>query len=135
LQGILSLYTQLHGNAFPEIEENLINLWRDILADPQHHIMVGCVEDKIVACCVTIVIKNLTNNQRPYALVENVITDENYRNKGYATQVLNYAKEIALKNNCYKIMLMTGSKQDSVLSFYEKAGYNKNDKTAFIQWL
>jgi hypothetical protein len=29
----------------------------------------------------------------------------------------------------------TGSKLDSTLSFYERAGYNKNDKTAFIQWL
>ncbi len=135
LSGLLSLYTQLHDNAFPDIEENLIGLWKDILSDPQHHIIVGCVDDKIIASCVIIIIKNLTNNQRAYALIENVITDESYRNKGYATDVLNYAKEIAIKNDCYKIMLMTGSKQESTMRFYEKAGYNKNDKTAFIQWL
>jgi hypothetical protein len=35
----------------------------------------------------------------------------------------------------YKIMLMTGSKKESTLSFYEKAGYNRSDKTAFIQWI
>ena len=32
-------------------------------------------------------------------------------------------------------MLLTGSKQESTLRFYEKAGYNCKDKTAFIQWL
>ena len=46
-----------------------------------------------------------------------------------------YAKELAMKNNCYKLMLLTGSKQDSTLKFYEQAGYNRNDKTAFIQWI
>jgi GNAT superfamily N-acetyltransferase len=129
LSRLLRLYTQLHDNPFPEINENLNNLWGDILGDPQHHIIVGCVADKIIASCVIIIIKNLTHNQRAYALIENVITDENYRNKGYATNVLNYAKEIAIRNDCYKIMLMTGSKLESTLRFYEKAGYNKNDNS------
>ena len=75
------------------------------------------------------------HNQRPYALIENVITDENYRKQGLASACLDFAKDIAIKNNCYKIMLLTGSKLDSTLKFYEKAGYNKNDKTAFIQWI
>lgn len=77
----------------------------------------------------------LTHNQQPYAFVENVITDVEYRNKGLATQCLNYAKELALRENCYKIMLLTGTKKESTLNFYEKAGYNSNDKTAFIQWI
>ena len=46
-----------------------------------------------------------------------------------------YAREIALKENCYKLMLLTGSKQESRLNFYRKAGYNSEDKAAFIQWI
>ena len=46
-----------------------------------------------------------------------------------------YAKKIAEQENCYKIMLLTGSKNQKTLRFYEKAGYNSIDKTAFIQWL
>lgn len=80
-------------------------------------------------------IPNLTHNQRPYALIENVITDEEYRNKGYATKVLNYARQIAVDHHCYKIMLLTGSKKESILAFYRRAGYNSEDKTGFIQWL
>lgn len=50
-------------------------------------------------------------------------------------QCLNYAKALATKAECYKIMLLTGSKEESILHFYEQAGYNQKDKTAFIQWL
>ena len=44
-------------------------------------------------------------------------------------------KQIARENNCYKMMLLTGSKEESTLNFYRKAGYNSSDKTAFIQWI
>jgi len=55
--------------------------------------------------------------------------------KGYATECLNYAKEIAIKNNCYKMMLLTGTKNENTVAFYKSAGYNSDDKIAFIQWL
>ena len=45
------------------------------------------------------------------------------------------AKEIAISENCYKIMLMTGSKKESTLNFYRKAGYRSDDKTGFNQKL
>lgn len=48
---------------------------------------------------------------------------------------LNYAKEVAIKADCYKMMLLTGSKNEGTLNFYKRAGYNSEDKTAFIQWL
>lgn len=135
LQQLLTLYTQLHGDGIPEISEHVDNLWDGILSDKNHHIIVGLIDDEIVSSCVIVVVPNLTHNQRPYAIIENVITHEAYRNRGYATSILDYAKNIAKSKNCYKIMLLTGSKKESTLSFYERAGYNRNDKTAFIQWL
>lgn len=135
LRGLLELYMQLHDNQMPEYTAELANLWQDILNDDNHHIIVAEEDGKIVSSCVCVIIPNLTHNQQPYAFVENVITDETYRGKGLATACLNYAKEIAERNNCYKLMLLTGSKQESTLKFYENAGYNRNDKTAFIQWV
>jgi len=135
LPQLLALYTQLHGNDMPEIDSELEALWSEIALDKNHHIIAGVLDGKIVTSCVLVIIRNLTRNQRPYALIENVITDASHRNKGYATAALNYAKDIATAENCYKIMLITSAKKDSTLRFYENAGYNKNDKTAFIMWL
>lgn len=58
-----------------------------------------------------------------------------YRGKGLATQCLNRAREIARESHCYKMMLLTGSREEKTLDFYRRAGYNSADKTAFIQWL
>ena len=135
LLSLLELYTQLHDNDMPPMNTTLENLWNDILYDKNHHIVVGINDNILISSCVLVVVPNLTHNQQPYALIENVITHETYRNKGYATAVLNFAKEIAIKENCYKIMLLTGSKKENTLTFYERAGYNQKDKTAFIQWL
>lgn len=133
--GLLELYMQLHDNPIQDKTSEIRELWNKILNDKEHHIIIAEEEGKIVSSCVCVIIPNLTHNQRPYAFIENVITDKSYRNKGLATACLNYAKEMAIKENCYKLMLLTGSKKESTLNFYERAGYNKNDKTAFIQWI
>ena len=68
-------------------------------------------------------------------LDENVVTDSEYRGRGLATACLERAKEIAKAENCYRLILMTGSKLDSTLNFYRKAGYDDKEKTRFIQYL
>lgn len=133
--GLMRLYMQLHDNPFPEKTDELMLLWKKILGDKDHHIIVAEEDGKIVSSCVCVIIPNLTHGHRPYAFVENVVTDENYRKRGLATACLNLAKEIAERENCYKLMLMTGSKRESTLDFYKRAGYNSSDKTAFIQWI
>lgn len=132
---LLELYLNLHENSVPKMTEHLKSVWDTIINDNNHHIIVNEQDGKIVSSCVCVIISNLTRNVRPYAFVENVVTHSDYRGKGYATDCLNYAKEIAKKSECYKMMLLTGSKEDSTLNFYTKAGYNSTDKTAFIQWL
>ncbi len=87
---------------------------------------------EIVASCTLAIIKNLTRNLRPYGLIENVITHPDYRRKGYGTEVLHKAVQIATEQNCYKVMLLTGSKSEDTLRFYKKAGFVQGVKTGFI---
>ena len=135
LDKLLNLYLFLHEKNIPENSDYLENTWKTIIEDINHHIIVNEVNGKIVSSCVCVIVPNLTRNIRPYALIENVVTNEKYRGKGYATECLNYAKEIAIKNNCYKMMLLTGTKSENTLAFYKNAGYNSDAKIALIQWL
>lgn len=132
---LLRLYTQLHDNPLPDPDGRARDVWRRILADPNHHIIVADEGGELVSSCVCVIIPNLTRGQRPYALIENVVTDRACRRRGLGTACLTYAKQLAERENCYKIMLLTGSREESTLRFYRQAGYNDRDKTAFIQWL
>ena len=135
LNELLELYDHLHETGVPEHSEKLEKTWATIINDKNHHIIVAEENGKLISSVVCVIIPNLTRNVRPYAFIENVVTHSDYRKRGHATACLNYARDIAKKENCYKMMLLTGSKDESTLNFYKQAGYNSADKTAFIQWL
>ena len=133
LPALLALYLHLHEDHIPEDSDHLRSVWHNILGDKNHHLIV-CEEDgKIVSSCVCVVIPNLTRNVRPYALIENVVTHPDYRKRGLATACLEHARQIAQRESCYKIMLLTGAKDEATLHFYRQAGFDSGEKTAFIQ--
>ena len=135
LDSLLELYLYLHEDKIPKKDNHLLETWTRIIDDENHHVIVNVRDEKIVSSCICVIIPNLTRHVRPYAFIENVVTHADYRNQGLATECLNYARDIAVENNCYKMMLLTGSKNEETLNFYRNAGYNSADKTAFIQWL
>lgn len=135
LDDLLRLCSQFRDDPIPEKTSKLIKIWKEILSASYYHVFVAQKDQTLVSSLILLIIPNLTHGQRPYAVIENVITDKDFRNRGIASALLSAARDMAKDQNCYKIMLMTGSKKDSTLRFYEKAGYNRNDKTAFIQWL
>lgn len=135
LKEILELYLCLHEESIPEQSDYLLHTWEQILQDKNHHLIINEINGRIASSCVCVIIPNLTRNIRPYAFVENVVTHTDFRGRGLASECLEYAKKLARQSNCYKMMLLTGSKDEKTLDFYRNAGYNSSDKTAFIQWL
>ena len=135
LAALLELYKHLNTNdIIPEMNESTLAIWEGILADKNHRVLFIEVDGSLVATCVLIIVPNLTRGARSYGLIENVVTHPDWRKKGYGKAVLDYAAEIAENHNCYKISLMTGCKDEPTLRFYENAGFNGTDKTAFIKW-
>ena len=135
LPQLLELYLYLHERQVPAVDDRIRQVWREMLAYPKLYLILGEEGGRLLSSCTLTIIPNLTRGQRPYGLVENVVTHGDWRGRGFATRVLDYAKEAAVEHNCYKLMLMTGSRQESTLRFYERAGYSRTDKTAFVQWL
>jgi len=132
LKDLFELYKHMNTDD-PEIEENseLCALWERILNDPNQHYIVKEVDGRIVSSLVLVIIENLTRGARPYGLIENVVTHEAYRKRGYGTQLLKKALEVAQNRGCYKVMLLSGRGED-VLKFYEEVGFERGKKTGFI---
>ncbi len=130
LEGLAALYPHLNPSDEPISRDLAASQLDAIKQIPGSGILLGLLDDQLVASCTLIVIPNLTRGGKPYALIENVVTDARYRGRGYGTTILHAATEAAWNAGCYKVMLLTGSKQPSTLRFYENAGFEQT-KTGF----
>jgi GNAT superfamily N-acetyltransferase len=136
LNGLLDLYKYLNPDD-PDMKgtEFIKALWKEVFNDPGRYYFVVEEDGLIVSSCTLMVMKNLTRSGRPFGFIENVVTHEDYRKRGYGTAILHKAVEVAKENNCYKVILLTGRKEENTLRFYEQAGFEKGVKTGFIMRL
>ncbi len=129
---LLHLYTHLNPNDPPLPLDEAADIWTPMMRDPNQCVYGAYLASEIVATCTLIVISNLTRGGRPYALIENVVTHPDYRRRGCATAALKHALEAAWGRGCYKVILLTGSKNETTLRFYENAGFQRGVKTGFV---
>lgn len=130
LAEILSLYAQLNpGDLLPD-KASAAATWTRILTSEMMSVHVAEVDGAVAASCVLIVVPNLTRNQRPFALIENVVSAVALRGQGLGKAVVQAAVAHAFARDCYKVMLMTGRSDPAVLGFYEACGFQRG-KTAF----
>lgn len=133
LAQLLALYAHLHADDEPPPDGDALAMIWDELQDSQRYLYLGAyVGGQLVSSCTITVIPNLTRGGRPYGLVENVVTHADHRGHGYAKAVLHDALSFAWAQGCYKVMLMTGRKDEATLRFYESAGFDRQGKQAFI---
>ena len=130
-EGIMNLLRQLNP------DDPVINDGRDkviferILKETNLRILILEENGKIISTCYLNIIPNLTRNAAPYAIIENVVTDEAFRNQGFGKKLMAFALESAWKAGCYKIMLQTGSKKEITHKFYASCGFVGGEKFAF----
>ena len=130
LPTLLALYRHLNTED-PVLDLQLAqSRLAEILTHPGMTILAAFDGDRAVSSVTLVVIPNLTRGGAPYALIENVVTHADYRQRGLAGAVIHAAFATAWEKNCYKVMLLTGSKNPATLRFYANCGF-KQDKTGF----
>ena len=133
LPALLALYQHLHESDIPlPAQSEIDSVWSEIMSNERLKYFGGFVGDSMVSSCTISVIPNLTRGCRPYGVVENVVTHAAYRRQGYGTALLRAALAHAWSNECYKVMLLTGRKDEATMRFYQSAGFDPNGKQAFI---
>jgi len=81
-------------------------------------------KDKEIGRCFIYIIKN-DLHEEPYALLEDVFVDENFRGKGIGTELVKRAIEFARKLNCYKIIATSRFGRENIHEWYQKLGFKK----------
>ncbi len=124
---------------FPPKEEQDMDLWarqiEKFAQDERMYLLVAEENGKAVSSVQMAIVEGLTHNVRPFAVIENVVTHGDYRNRGFASALLERATELAREKNCYKLFLETGSNKESTLNFYRKNGFAIDEKHSCLKRL
>ncbi len=126
IKGVLVLIDEYDRPKSPwPNEEKVVSIFSSLIESGG--CVVGAFENKkLIGTCTLNVCPNFSWSGRPYAVIENVIVSKEHRNKGVGKAILTYSKELARDIGCYKVALMTGSKRETTLKFYESAGFIGN---------
>jgi GNAT superfamily N-acetyltransferase len=130
LPALLQLYRHLIPTEYDLDAEQAAGIWERLSRYDGSAIYLGVRDGVFVSTCTLVVVPNLTRGGASYALIENVVTHAEYRGCGYGQAVLKAAIAAAWELGCYKVMLLTGSKNPATLGFYERAGF-ASTKTGF----
>ena len=137
-EGLKKLYFE-YLTAYPPKEEQDMYAWAKLLdkfeKDENMYLLVVEENESVVSTVQMAIIESLTHNIRPFAVIENVVTHIDYRNKGYASALLDKASEIAKECGCYKVFLETGSNKESTLNFYRNNGFEIDKKHSCLKRL
>ena len=133
LDALLSLYAHLHATdtALPGRGE-VLAVWSELMSSARHPYFGLFEGDRLVGSCTLTIVPNLTRSCRPYGVIENVVTHPEFRGWGHGKAILAEALRHAWAQRCYKVMLLTGRKDEATLRFYEAAGFDRHQKQAFI---
>jgi len=130
LEGLTTLYQHLNPTDPVLSADVAMERFCAILAQPGMTVLIGFAGEIAAATVTLVTVPNLTRNGASYALIENVVTHADHRKQGYAGKLIRHAIEEAWNVGCYKVMLLTGSKNPVTLRFYENCGFMQ-DKTGY----
>lgn len=129
LDALLSLYQQLNTEDPLPNQEKAAATLESLRRNPMTQVLVAADSEKVLGSCTLIIVPNLTRNLAPYAVIENVVSDEGSRRRGVGKIMMSHAIDAAWDAGCYKVMLMTGRKRDGPIAFYESLGFRADSKT------
>ncbi|KGK42241.1 hypothetical protein LH51_08290 [Nitrincola sp. A-D6] len=121
---VLDLYDEYDRPKSPRpTDDEVQNVFASILQSGGCVVGAFAVEGLVGTCTVNIC-ANLSWSGRSYAIIENVIVSKAYRGQGVGKAILQYAQAFAQRAGCYKVGLMTGSKDPATYRFYESSGFS-----------
>jgi len=130
LNGILTLYRQLVPDDEPLSKKQADKIW-DRIEKQEIKYFIAAEGGRIVSSLYLVIIPNLTRGGKSIGIIENVITDTEYRRKGIGKKLIETALAYAKENNCYKILLQSNNKRKEAHKFYTRCGFNGDSKRAF----
>jgi ribosomal protein S18 acetylase RimI-like enzyme len=126
LPEILRLYGQLAGDrveANPAPLSDAEALFAAISEQPGRQLLVGEIGGYVVGTVDLLIVRNFTHGGAPWAIIENVVVDENARRLGVGSELTEDAVRRCVVAGCYKIQLLSHKRRTAAHEFYRDVGF------------
>jgi GNAT superfamily N-acetyltransferase len=123
---VLALYRLLDGPyavAGKTVTEE--EAWRTLAGDHRQYLMVAEDGGRVVGTATIIIIANIGHGGKPWAAVENVVVDEEYRGRSVGTRLMIAVGDIARRLGCYKLVLSSNATRVEAHEFYRRLGWRQ----------
>ena len=125
LANLKSLYKQLIPNASPD-EAFMDKELSEILSHPHRGWISVCLQqDQVIATCQTVIYSNLIRAPFSKAVIDSVVVDEGFRNRGIGYALMEWTMELLHKERCERVMVSTAFSRTVAHRLYEGMGFDQ----------
>lgn len=129
IPGLAQLYRQFWN------EESRVEIMHEQFIKFQKnnsHILISAIENnKLIGSVMGVICEELYGDCKAFLVLENMIVDKNYRNKGVGKELVSKLEKIATNRNCTQVIVVTESNRTDACKFYESAGYSHDSHKGF----
>jgi GNAT superfamily N-acetyltransferase len=94
--------------------------------------LLSAVENGLlIGSIMGVICGELYGECRPFLVLENMIVDKEYRNRGVGKALMSELEKIAVEKTCTQIILVTETNRIDACKFYESKGYSPNIHTGY----
>ncbi len=129
IQFVLTLYRDLEGLYAQSVstEQKLTAdiAWQRLSSDPRQCLLVAELQGKIVGTLTVIIVPNIGHGGNPWAVIENVVVEEERRGCGVGKRLMEEATRLARAGGCYKLILASNILRTAAHGFYREIGWRE----------
>jgi len=102
------------------------------LKDNQNYIFLSVLEDnQLVGSILGIICEELYGQCQLFMVIEDFIVDEDYRQRGIGTALINKMEDYAKERKCSNILLITETERAGAIEFYKSVGFKADTHQGF----
>ena len=121
---ILELYVELTGEKQKAPSDTTNQVFNEIISLPNQEFLVAEKDNFVVGTLFLLIAPNLSHDARPWAVLENLVVDGQYRRQGIGRFLVEYASTRAREAGCYKLQLLSSNMRHEAHQFYRSVGFD-----------
>ena len=107
---------------------------KDFKKDANNVLLVVEINKQICGTALVIICPDVMFKSQPFAVIENLIVNNDKRNKGIGTALFKYIERYCWDKDCSKIMLLSSKERENAHVFFKKFGFDESLKKGFVKY-